>query len=185
MTDIGPVSPVTGIDYDQVLTYTRNPVLRAGQFFGLLGATSRPAGTLTSDPNSNAVATMAGAFGVGEELVTIAAAASSTSASATLLPANSLILAVLARVVVAIPTAVTFTIGDATTAARFATGVAVAINTTAVGITQWSGASTTLANGPSQVAAAGVKITPSATPGTAVGRVRIQVVYIQFTAPPA
>jgi hypothetical protein len=115
------------------------------------------------------------------ELVTIAAAASSTTV-AFLLPANSIIRGVVGRVVVAIPTAATFTVGDATTAGRFATAVAVAINTTFVGTIQ---ADQTGAPGPRQAAAAQIVITPNLTPGTAVGRVRLTVYFETYTPPTA
>jgi hypothetical protein len=116
------------------------------------------------------------------ELLTIAAAAT-TDTTANLLPANSIIEAVIIRVVTIIPTAATFNVGDATTAARFATGIAVAANTTAVGLTHMSGASTTLANGPSQAAAAKIRITPNLTPGAATGVVRLTVFYRTFVPP--
>lgn len=120
--------------------------------------------------------------GVNTELLTIAAAAT-TDSSASLLPADSIIQAVVVRVTVVIPTAATFTVGDPTTPARFATGVAVAAGTTAVGLIHMSGASTTLATGPSQVSAAAIRITPNLTPATATGVVRIQVYYSKFVAP--
>ena len=120
--------------------------------------------------------------GQASELLTIAAAAS-TDSSANLLPAGAIIESVVVRVTTVIPTAATFTVGDPTTAARFATGVAVAANTTAIGIDHWSGAIATLAAGPSQAAAAKVRITPNLTPGAATGVVRITVFYRQFLAP--
>lgn len=127
-----------------------------------------------------------GAIGVKEELLTIAAAATSTTASSSLLPANSLILAVIGRVTVAIPTATSFAVGDATTAARFTTGIAVAANTTFVGITHWSGAITTLAAGPSQAANAAIVVTPAGgTPANNTGRLALQTIYLQFTPPTA
>jgi hypothetical protein len=120
--------------------------------------------------------------GQSSELLTIAAAAT-TDTTANLLPAGAIIKAVVVRVVTVIPTAATFSVGDATTVGRFAAGIAVAANTTAVGLTHMSGASTTLANGPSQAAAAKIRITPNSTPATATGVVRITVFYEQFVAP--
>lgn len=117
--------------------------------------------------------------GQSSELLTIAAAAT-TDTTGNLLPANSVIEAVVVRVTTIIPTAATFTVGDATTAARFATGVAVAANTTAVGMTQ---VDQTGAGGPKQTAAAKVRVTPNLTPGTATGVVRITVFYRQFVPP--
>lgn len=108
------------------------------------------------------------------ELVTIAAAATSTSTIQ--MPANAIILAVSARVTVAIPTAATFTVGDAGSAARFNTGASmlVAAGTTNVG---------TKAGAYYNATAAGILITPNLTPGTAVGRVRVTIHYIEVTAP--
>jgi hypothetical protein len=117
--------------------------------------------------------------GSASEEITIAAAAN-TDSTANLLPANSIIEAVTARVTVVIPTAATFTIGDTTTAARFATGVAVAANTTAVGLTH---SDQTGAAGPKQTAAAKVRITPNLSPAGATGKVRITVFYRTFVAP--
>jgi hypothetical protein len=113
------------------------------------------------------------------EEITIAAAAN-TDSTADLLPANSIIEAVVARVTTVIPTAATFTIGDPTTAARFATGVAVAAGTTAVGLIH---SDQTGAGGPKQVAAAKVRITPNLSPAAATGKVRITVFYRTFIAP--
>lgn len=115
------------------------------------------------------------------ELVTIAAAATTTTATF-LLPANSVIRAVVGRVTVAIPTAATFTVGDATTAARFASAIAVAINTTFVGLTHVGTAGVA---GPRQPSAAQIVITPNLTPGTNVGRLRLTVFFETFVAPTA
>lgn len=117
------------------------------------------------------------------ELMTIAAAATSTSV-ADLLPANSIIEAVLIRVTTIIPTATTFTVGDGTTAARFGTGIAVAAGTTNIGIIQHNTANSNAA-GPVQTAAAKIVITPDQTPAANTGRVRVTVFYRTFTAPTA
>ncbi len=115
------------------------------------------------------------------ELLTIAAA-TSTDTVGNLLPANSIIRAVVVRVTTAIPTAATFTVGDATTPARFATGVAVAANTTAVGLLHMDPTNTSAA-GPVQTSAVKIRITPNATPGAATGVVRISVFFDTFVAP--
>jgi hypothetical protein len=119
--------------------------------------------------------------GVNSELVTIAAAAS-TDTTGDLLPADAVIEAVVVRVTTVIPTAATFTVGDATTAARFATGVAVAAGTTAVGLLHRNPADADVA-GPVQAAAAKVRITPNASPGAATGVVRVEVYFSRFIAP--
>jgi hypothetical protein len=118
-------------------------------------------------------------IGSATELLTIAAAAS-TDTAANLLPANSIIESVVVRVTTVIPTAATFTVGDATIAARFATGVSTAANTTAVGLTH---SDLTGTSGPKQVSAAKIRITPNASPGAATGVVRITVFYRTFVAP--
>jgi hypothetical protein len=117
--------------------------------------------------------------GWNSELLTIAAAAT-TDTSGNLLPANSYIESVVVRVTTVIPTAATFTVGDATIPGRFATGVAVAAGTTAVGLIHVDQTGT---SGPRQTAAAKVRITPNLTPGAATGVVRITVFYRTYTAP--
>jgi hypothetical protein len=114
------------------------------------------------------------------ELTTIAAAAYTDTAMD--LPASSTITAVMGRVVTVIPTATTFTVGDPTTAARFASGVAVAAGTTFVGLAHRQ-PSVADAAGPVQVAAAKVRITPDSSPAAATGQVRVVLCYEQFTAP--
>jgi hypothetical protein len=118
--------------------------------------------------------------GSSSELLTIAAAAS-TDTTGNLLPANSIIEAVVVRVTTAIPgPAATFTVGDATIAARFATGVTINAGDSAIGITHVDQTGT---SGPKQVAAAKVRITPNTTPGAGTGVVRIVVFYRTFIAP--
>lgn len=114
------------------------------------------------------------------ELVTIAAAAATDSTID--LPADAVIESVVGRVTVAIPGAATFTVGDATTAGRFATAVPTSVGGF-VGILHWSGAVATLAAGPSQAATAKVRFTPNAVPSGATGRVRITIFYRKFVAP--
>lgn len=118
-------------------------------------------------------------IGSTTELLTIAAAAT-TDSTANLLPAGAYITGVTVRVTTLIPTAATFTVGDATTAARFATGVAVAANTTATGMTHLD---QTGAAGPLQATAAKIRITPNATPAAATGVVRLTVYYEKWVPP--
>jgi hypothetical protein len=119
--------------------------------------------------------------GAAQELVTIAAAAS-TDSTADLLPAGAVIESVTVRVITAIPTAATFTVGDATTAGRFATGVATAANTTGIGILHRN-PDVVAAAGAVQTTAAKVRITPNASPAAATGQVRVQVYYSKWVAP--
>lgn len=115
-----------------------------------------------------------------EENLVLNTGATITDTTADLLPANSVILAVMTRTTTAITTAVNFDVGDPTTATRFATnytGVAldsVAVHTTAI--------TTGIANattGIFQAAAAKIRITTDANPGA--GRVKITVVYMLCT----
>lgn len=102
------------------------------------------------------------------ELLTIAAAASSDTTIQ--LPAKAIILGVSVRVTTAIPTAATFTVGDAGSADRFSTAaVAVAANSTDPG---------TKAGAYYNATAAAVRITPDLTPGANTGRVRVTIHYI-------
>lgn len=107
---------------------------------------------------------------------------STTTDTTNILPANAIIEAVTTRVTTTITTAVSFSVGDPTTAARFsASAGGMTAGSTRVGIDHWSGAVTTLASGPTQAAAAPVRITCNANPGA--GAIRIQVFYRVFTPP--
>ena len=118
---------------------------------------------------------------VSEE-ITLSTIGATSDSVANLLPANSLILAVVARVTDTIVTATAWKLGDGTTAARFtAANNTIIAGTTDIGIVQWSGAITTLVAGPSQPAADKVRIT---TTGTAsAGKVRVTVFYLELVAP--
>lgn len=114
------------------------------------------------------------AFSSVTELTTIAAAA--TTDTAIQIPLDAVALAVSARVTVAIPTAVTFTVTGTTSATQFdvAGGVSVAVDTTDVGTRNCP-----YKNGAAQT----IRITPSVVPATNAGRVRVTVWYYQSTAP--
>jgi hypothetical protein len=114
----------------------------------------------------------AGFITVNESL-TIAAAA--TTDSATTIPANAVILSCAVRVTTVIPTASTFTVTTATGGTTMNTAaVSVAANSTDVG---------TKAGHFFQSAATKVRITPSLTPGAATGVVRLCITYYLPTAP--
>lgn len=107
------------------------------------------------------------------ELLTIAASATSTTTIQK--PANSIILAVPVRVVVALPVTTNFTVGDAGSATRFSTAaVSKAINSTDPG---------TQAGAFYNSTAQGIVITPDSTPSNATGRVRVTIFGIQVTPP--
>jgi hypothetical protein len=73
----------------------------------------------------------------------------------------------------------------ASTAARFASGVAVAATTTFVGLNHLKGAVTTDAAGPTQAADAKIRITPNLTPGAATGVLHLSVWTITGVPPSA
>jgi hypothetical protein len=165
---------------------TTNLALTKGRSKSKLGADFDAAVTAIDTVLAGLAATSNGAkleIKKVSELITIAAAATSTSV-AQLLPANALILGVVGRVTVAIPTATSFTVGDGTTAAKFGTGIAVAAGTTfKSGFAHFNTANTNAA-GPVQGSAANIVITPAGgTPAAATGRVRVTVFYVEETAP--
>ena len=122
-------------------------------------------------------------YGMNSEVLTLATGATTTDTTGNLLPARSIIDSVTAIVTTTITTAASWGLGDPTTAARF-TAVnagAVALGSQLTGLDHWSGAVTTLAAGPSQAAAAKVRVTTNANPGA--GAVRIVVLYHQVNPP--
>lgn len=119
-----------------------------------------------------------------EETVTLSTSGTTTDSSANLLPANSLILGVTARVSTTITTATDWKIGDTTTSARFLSAVAtMTAGTTAVGMNHLKGGVSTDATGPTQTSAAVVRITTTGTPGA--GAIRVVVWVLEFVAPTA
>lgn len=120
--------------------------------------------------------------GQASELLTLSTGGTTTDTTANLLPANSIIEAVVARVTTTITVATDWKLGDATQAARFSNANAtLAAGTTQVGLNQ---ADPTVASsnlGPVQVSAAKVRVTTTGTPGAGV--IRITVFYRQFVAP--
>ncbi len=116
------------------------------------------------------------------ELITLSTSGTTTTSSGNLLPANSLIKAVVCRVTTTITTATAWQVGDGTTAARFsASNSTMTAGTTVVGLAHMAGNVTTTAAGPTQAAAAPLVITTTGTPGA--GAIRCTVFYEQFTAP--
>lgn len=105
------------------------------------------------------------------ELLTIAA--SPTSTTTMLIPANAVVLGVAVRCTVSIPTAASFTVKIGATT----------FNTAAVSSTAPSTDPGTLAGAWFNATAQGVIVTPNATPGTNAGRVRVTVMYYLVTPP--
>lgn len=137
---------------------------------------------------ASASATIAGTHGesmvvsaISEE-ITLSTGGATTDSSANLLPANSEILAVVARVTTTITTATNWALGDATTAARFlAATTDLTAGTTKIGMAHRQGGISTDAAGPVQTAAAKLRVTTTGTPGA--GKIRVTTFYRQFVAP--
>ena len=114
--------------------------------------------------------------GASTELVTLATGTTTTDTTANLLPANSLIRAVVGVVNTTITTACTgWQLGDSGAAGRFtANDTTLTAGESSVGLVQWTG---TVA--PTQAAAAKVRITcAGGNPGA--GKVRVTVYYTKF-----
>jgi hypothetical protein len=102
-----------------------------------------------------------------------------TDTGLTCLPATAIIDAVVYRITTTITTAANFTVGDATTAARFCGAQSVLTSgTTGTCFVQ---ADQTGAAGPRQTAASAVRITTNANPGA--GAIRLIVYYHTWTPP--
>lgn len=114
------------------------------------------------------------------ELITLSTSGLTTDSVANLLPANSIIEAVTARITTTITTTTNWALGDATIAARFAAANATLTSgTTTVGLQHVDQTGT---SGPKQVSAAKLRITcTGSNPGAGV--IRVTVFYRQFVAP--
>jgi hypothetical protein len=122
-------------------------------------------------------------FGNAQEELTLSTVGATTDTAASLLPANAIILAVNTRITTALTGPTTsISVGDATTATRFASAIAITLNATNVGIRHQNTSLNGATVGPAQTAAASVRITANGGTPTA-GKVRISVCYLQFTAP--
>lgn len=111
--------------------------------------------------------------GVFTELLTIAAAAFTDTA--TLIAANAVVLAVAVRVVTVIPTAATFTVTGAVSATVF--------NTAAVAVAAGSTDPGTAAGAYFNAANQAIRITPNVAPAAGTGQVRV-VCYTYTAVPP-
>lgn len=123
--------------------------------------------------------------GYVEEEITLSTGGATTDSTANLLPANSEILGVVARVTTTITNSTNWALGEATTAARFlAATTDLTAGTTKVGVVHRQGSISTDATGPMQASAAKLRITTTGSnPGA--GKVRVAVFYRQFVAPTA
>lgn len=122
--------------------------------------------------------------GYNSEEITLSTVGATSDSVANLLPANSVIDAVVVRITQAITTATDWKVGDATQAARFAiANVTLALGTTAVCMAHLDPTVASANLGPVQSAAAKVRITTTGTPGA--GKIRVTVFYRQYVAPTA
>lgn len=119
--------------------------------------------------------------GISTELLTLSVGGTTTDTAANLLPAGSLIEAVVTRVTTAITGAgvTSFSVGDATIGGRFSTLNALALGSTSIGTLHQDATGT---SGPRQTAAAKVRITAVGATPTG-GIVRIIVYYSTYTIP--
>lgn len=119
---------------------------------------------------------------VSSEAITLSTSGATTDSSANLLPADSIIDAVVCRVTTTITTATDWGISDPTTTLRFsAVNSTMTAGATIVGLKHMFGNVTTTAAGPTQAAAAKLRITTTGTPGA--GAVRCTVFGRTFIAP--
>lgn len=132
--------------------------------------------TTTIEKSANAAQWVHGQI---SELITLSTSGTTTDSAANLLPADSIIESVVARVTTTITTATDWKLGDATIAGRFSpANSTMTSGSTQVGTIQ---ADQTGSSGPRQVAAAKLRITTTGTPGA--GIIRVTVYYRQFIAP--
>lgn len=108
-----------------------------------------------------------------EELTTISTAA--TTATVINFPANSLQFGVSVRVITAIPTAATFSVGTTENATRYGTGILTSSDVTS----QSAGTTSPII----LTSTASVVITPNAAPNAATGQVRVTLYYLDLTPP--
>jgi len=119
---------------------------------------------------------------VDSEVMTLNTGGTTTDSSGLLLHANSIIDGVTCRVQVTITTAANWSIGDGTTAARFAVASTnLTAGLTVVGLSAMFGVVSTTATGPTQAAAAALRITTNANPGA--GQLRCFVYGRTLVAP--
>ena len=145
--------------------------------------TVEASGDITPKANVSQESANAGKWIRGQisEEITLSTGGATTDSVGDLLPANSVIEGVVARVTETITTATDWALGDASQAARFlAASTNLTAGDTEVGLAHRQ-PSVADASGPVQSAAASLRITTSGTPGA--GKIRITVFYSQFVAP--
>jgi hypothetical protein len=157
------------------LTLPNGPVTAAG-------VTSNGGSATYTLAASNAAQWVAG---YSTELLTLSTSGLTTQTTGSLLPANSIIDAVVTRITTTITTTTNYAVGDATTNNRFSSASSTLTSgSTEVGLNQINCSLTTCTatNGALQAAASKVQITcTGSNPGAGV--IRITVFYRTFTAP--
>lgn len=150
---------------------------------GLVERFSCPLGsTSASTPIATTANGATQTFYADSELLTLSTSGTTTDSSANLLRAGAIIDSVVCRITTTITTATDWKVGDATTAGRFiATNSTLTSGTTAVGQVAQAGDISTVAAGPTQAAAAKLRITTTGTPGA--GAIRCTVFQRVYTAP--
>jgi hypothetical protein len=120
--------------------------------------------------------------GSSSEEITLSTSGLTTNSVANLLPANSTILGVTARITTTITTATDWALGDSVQAARFTTANATkTAGTTSVGMNHLNPTVATADLGPVQVSAAPLRVTcTGSNPGA--GKIRVTVFYRSFVA---
>lgn len=168
-------------------TYTYGNASVTDDYFGSNGATQlsnsnihaksvfESDGGFTGSSQLGGAAACETTFGI----TTLNTGATTTDTGLNCLPSNAVIDAVVYRVTTAITTSASFTIGDATTAARFcSTQSTLTLGTTGVCFVQ---ADQTGAAGPRQASQTKVRVTLNANPGA--GAIRLIVYYHTWTTP--
>jgi hypothetical protein len=119
------------------------------------------------------------------ELITLSTSTTVNTSTTNLLPANSIINAVLTECVVAIATATSYKVGDPTSDARFLSfTTSIGANQASLGLNQWNPAiGTTLALSAVQASATTVKITTAAATPPTAGKIRVTVFSTVYTGP--
>lgn len=113
------------------------------------------------------------------EEITLDTGAAFTDSAADLLPANAILLGVVARVTTTITTATTWRLGDANVDDRFSDDeTTLAAGTTKVGLNHQKGNVITENAGPTQTAAAKLRITLDGNPGA--GAIRVTVFFVEL-----
>jgi len=121
-------------------------------------------------------------YGQTTELITLDTGGTTTDSVANMLPANSIIDGVVCRVTTTITTATDWSVGVSGAAERFVSqAVGLTAGSTSVGLDHMGGGVVNEATGPTQTAAAQLRITTTGTPGA--GAIRCTVFYRTLTAP--